>query len=75
MATKTDLEIAFKAITGKRMRLDTLFSYVNGGQPLKYSTERLKETFDNIKVHFEINWCSVIVDATLDRLELNGFNS
>jgi len=75
MATKTDLEIAFKAITGKRMRLDTLFSYVNGGQPLKYSTERLKETFDNIKVHFEINWCSVIVDATLDRLELNGFDT
>lgn len=75
MAIKTDLEIAFKAITDKRVGLDTLFSYVNGGQPLKYSTERLKETFDNIKVHFEINWCSVIVDTALDRLELNGFDT
>lgn len=71
----TDLGKAFKAITGKRAGLDSLYTYVNGGQPLKYSTERLKETFDNIKVHFEINWCAVIVDATLDRLELNGFDT
>lgn len=71
----TDLGKAFKAITNKRTGLDTLYSYVNGGQPLKYSTEKLEEVFDNIKAHFEINWCSIIVDTTLDRLELNGFDT
>ena len=71
----TDIEKAFDAITNKRSYLDLLFRYVNGGQPLKYSTERLKEIFDDINTHFEINWCTVVVDSSLDRMELNGFHT
>jgi len=70
-----DLTEAFNAIRAKRKDLDLLFSYVNGGQPLKYSTYRLQEVFNTINVHFEINWCSLIVDTTLDRLELVGFST
>jgi len=70
-----DIEKAFDAITNKRAYLDLLFRYVNGGQPLKYSTERLKEIFDDINTHFEINWCTVVVDSSLDRMELNGFHT
>jgi len=70
----TDLEKAYKAIRNKRPELDRLHAYYNGPQPLKYSTERLKEAFDDIKAHFEINWCAVVVDSTLDRLEINGFD-
>jgi hypothetical protein len=29
--------------------------------------------FQNINAHFETNWMSVVVDAVLDRLELEGF--
>ena len=70
-----DLEMAFDIIIGKRSELDTLWSYADGPQPLKYSTERLKEAFDSINAHFELNWCSVIVDATLDRINLTGFDT
>jgi hypothetical protein len=71
---RTDMEAAFNAIRNKRADLDLLFSYVNGPQPLKYSTQRLTETFDNINTHFEINWTSVIVESVLDRIQLVGFN-
>jgi hypothetical protein len=71
----SDIELAFETIKNKRSGLDTLWSYANGGQPLKYSTERLEEAFGDIRTHFELNWCSVIVDATLDRLNLTGFDT
>lgn len=73
MTAKSDLEIAFTTIRDKRSQLDTLWNYYNGPQPLKYSTQKLAELFDNINTHFEMNWCSVVVDAVLNRLELEGF--
>jgi hypothetical protein len=69
-----DIERAFLAIKAKNEPLTNYYRYVNGPQPLRYSTERLEEAFEDIKTHFEINWCSVIVDATNDRLALSGFN-
>lgn len=70
---RADMVAAFNAIRGKRKDLDTLFNYAEGPQPLKYSTEKLAELFQNINTHFELNWCSVVIDAVLDRLELEGF--
>jgi hypothetical protein len=72
---RVDVELAYETIEGKRRDLDTLFKYYDGPQPLVYSTERLRQTFDKIKAHFEINWMSVVVDAALDRLQLNGFTT
>lgn len=71
--SRADLTAAFNAIRNKRADLDLLFSYYDGPQPLKYSTEKLAELFQNINAHFEQNWMSVVVDAVLDRLQLNGF--
>jgi hypothetical protein len=70
---RADLTEAFNAIKGKRKDLDTLFAYVDGPQPLKYSTAKLAELFRDINTHFEINLCTIIVNSTLDRLELEGF--
>ena len=72
-ADRKDLTAAFNAIRGKRKDLDTLFAYYRGPQPLKYSTAKLQELFQNINTHFELNWMQVVVDAVLDRLELEGF--
>lgn len=74
-AERADLEKAFKAIRDKRADLDLLFRYANGGQPLKYSTRRLQEYFNDINAHFEINWCNVVIQSTLDRLQLVGFDA
>ncbi len=72
-AGRKDLTEAFNAINNKRKDLTTLFNYADGPQPLRYSTEKLEELFKDINAHFELNWCSVVIDAVLDRLELTGF--
>jgi hypothetical protein len=71
----SDIETAYKTIAAKRPDLDTLYLYYNGPQPLKYSTQRLREAFDKITVHFDVNWCTVVVDTVLDRLGLTGFDT
>lgn len=72
-STRKDLQEAFNTISNKRAGLDNLFNYMDGPQPLKYSTTKLQELFNDINAHFEMNWCSVVVDATLDRIQLEGF--
>lgn len=70
-----DLERAFKALSGKLGTYNQLFDYFDGEQPLRFSTERLREAFGNIDVKFVQNWCAVVVNATLDRLTLKGFDA
>lgn len=69
----TDLERAFKTLSAKAGQYKTLFQYADGNQPLVYSTNRLKEAFSNISAKFSQNWCSVVVDAALDRLTFKGW--
>ena len=69
----TDLEKAFKKLNYKQ-KLGTLFQYYDGDQPLVYSAARLREVFKDNFAKFDQNWCSVVVNATLDRINLKGFN-
>jgi len=76
MATNSnDFVNAFKAIAKKRPNIDLLNRYVDGPQPLRYSTERLEEAFRDIRTRFEVNWCNVIIETSLDRISLNGFDT
>src|SRR4026208_1167488 len=74
-AAQTDLERAFNEIRRKRPDLDRLMLYYYGPQPLKYSTERLADAFGNITASFFINWMTLVVDSTLDRIQLSGFDA
>lgn len=69
----TDLERAYNALKGKNQIYTTLFEYADGNQPLVYSTNRLKEAFNNISAKFSQNWMSVVIDSALDRLTYNGW--
>jgi len=71
----SDLERAFEALKNKQADIDTLFDYAEGRQPLRYSTKRLQEAFKNIDVHFEQNWCSVVIDAAMDRVTIAGWDT
>lgn len=68
-----DLEIAFNAIKAKSNWYDKLFAYYDGDQPLIYSTRKLKQIFNKIDVKFIENWCGVVIDAVVDRIELLRF--
>lgn len=68
-----DVKLAFDALVDKQNTHSTFFSYYDGDQPLIYSTERLKEAFNNLNARFNQNWCAVIVDSVLDRISLKGW--
>jgi len=69
-----DLERAFQKLSAKLTYYNTLFKYMDGDQPTVYSSSRLKEAFSNIDAKFNQNWCSVVVNAALDRMEITGFD-
>lgn len=74
MAQKSDLQKAYEALSAKQTAYTTLWNYYDGNHPLRYSTERLREIFHRLDVSFTQNWCAVVVDSVLDRLNLEHFN-
>ena len=74
-AASPDLKLAFEALNGKTIWYSTLMKYAEGDQPIVYSTERLRTTFQNINARFCQNWCSVVVNSVNDRLVLQGWDT
>lgn len=70
MAMKSDLQRAYEILDAKRVRYDLLWRYYDGDHPLVYSTERLHEVFRLLDAKFVENWCAVVVDSVLERLQL-----
>jgi hypothetical protein len=70
MAVTSDLQCAVTALTAKQRRYSALYAYYDGSQPLVYSSAKLKEIFSGLDARFTQNWCAVVVDSVLDRLEL-----
>ena len=69
----TDLKLATETLRNKGVPYTALFEYYNGDQPLKYAADRLRDVFQDTTTKFVQNWCAVVVDATLDRLQLMPF--
>lgn len=67
-----DLQTALDCLTSKEAHT-VYWDYYNGNQPIMYSAERLRELFQKIDVKFRENWCGVVVDAVMDRLNITGF--
>jgi hypothetical protein len=70
----SDLERAYLALSGKLATYNRLFAYADGNQPTQYSTNRLRKAFASLDCTFVQNWCSVVINAALDRIELKGFD-
>jgi len=67
----TDLERAFEALQAKKKPYDKLFAYYEGDQPLTYmSSSRMQKIFQGLDGYFAQNWCSVVIDAVRDRINL-----
>jgi hypothetical protein len=74
MATEiTDLQRAYKALSGKRKAYTDLWAYYDGRQPMVYTSKRLKDIFKDLDATFNENWCSVVIDCATDRINLRGF--
>jgi hypothetical protein len=69
----TDLELAFAYLTAKKPLYDKFWRYYDGFAPLVYSRERLRTIFKEIDARFTQNWCAVVIDSVLDRIQLRQF--
>jgi hypothetical protein len=74
MATLTDLQRAYNALSAKATPYQTLWAYYDGDQPLRYANPNLKTKFRKLVEHFTANWCAVVVDSLTDRLDLSGLS-
>ena len=68
-----DVKTAYEALSAKGPVYDLLWRYYEGDQPIRYSTQRLVEIFRDLKARFTENWCSAVIHACTDRLNLTGF--
>ena len=71
----TDLERALKALESKQENLNTLWGYYAGVHPMVYANERLREVVKKINAQYVENWCAVVIDTVLDRINLLGFET
>ena len=71
----SDLQRAFDHFKDVHLIYSAYFDYYDGDQPLRYSTERLKLAFDQIRPKFRENVCSVVIDTVNDRMELYGWTT
>lgn len=71
----TDLQRAYEALTLKAAAYKRYFDYYDGDQPLAYTSEKLKDLFAGLTANFSENWCSVVVDACKDRINLKGLEA
>jgi hypothetical protein len=72
MAVPTDLQTAVLRLTAKKPRYDMLYRYADGLQPLVYSSEKLREIFSGLDARFTVNWCAIVINSVLDRMELRA---
>lgn len=66
----TDLELAVAMLKAKAPYYDKLFRYYEGQHPLVYSSERIRDIFKSLQASFSQNWCAVVIDAVIERIQL-----
>lgn len=68
-----DLDRAFKILSAKLPGYNNLWNYYDGNQPLMYTASRMRDLFASLDLAtFVENWCSVVIDAANDRINLSS---
>lgn len=70
-----DIQKAFERFKAVSDKYTMYFNYYDGDQPLRYSTKRLEDVFEQKLVKFRQNWCAVVINAVMDRMELYGWSA
>jgi hypothetical protein len=48
-------------------------AYYDGEHPLQFATSKYREAFGNLFAAFADNWCQIVVDSSVERLRIVGF--
>jgi hypothetical protein len=57
----------------ERARVAVYEAYYDGEHPLQFATSKFREAFGNLFGAFADNWCQIVVDAAVERLQVIGF--
>jgi hypothetical protein len=57
----------------RRERIRRSDDYYRGAHPLLFASERFQQAFGGRFAAFSDNWCSLVVDVVLERLNVRGF--
>jgi hypothetical protein len=69
------LGILCARLDAQTKRVAVPIMYYNGDHPLQFATSKFKEAFGNLFSAFADNWCEIVVDAPVERLQVIGFRT
>jgi Phage portal protein, SPP1 Gp6-like len=69
----TDIERYEEALDERARRIDEFHAYYRGEVPLAYATEKFREAFGWLLQALSDNWCQIVVDSSVERLQVQGF--
>ena len=75
MNIKPDVEKAYDAIAAKQPVQNSLFAYYDGKQPTIYAGKYISGLLEGKSKSFTQNWCAMVIDSELDKLNLRGFSA
>jgi hypothetical protein len=61
------------ALAARQTNLQRFDSYYQGDHKLLFATAKFRETFGMLFASFADNWCDLVVDASAERLKIEGF--
>lgn len=67
------LEILDERLKARNPQIQLWESYFEGEHRLQFATARFRAAFGNLFHEFADNWCELIVNASVERLHINGF--
>lgn len=67
------LDVLNKRLDARRPEVDLYEAYYAGEHRLAFQTSRFRETFGSLFKAFADNWCALVVDASVERLAVEGF--
>jgi hypothetical protein len=60
-------------LTQDQRELDLYERYFDGHHRLRFATEKFRDVFGGLFGTFADNWCQIIVNASVERLQITGF--
>lgn len=66
-------DLLCKQLDGRRPMIGRYERYYEGYHRLAFATSKFREAFGNLFSAFADNWCQIVVDASVERLEVQGF--
>jgi len=67
------LSILLARLDAQARRVAVPEAYYNGVHPLQFATTKFREAFGQLFGAFADNWCGIVVDAPVERLQVIGF--